>query len=146
MRCERYGRTFALIITDMDNLKSINDRNGHLAGSGMLREVGKAIASAVRRTDIVARFGGDEFLVLADQVTGETALLLAERIRASVESIEMEFNDRIIRTTTSVGVACYPQHGRDYQELFAEADRMMYKAKTGGKNRVELAKTEPKGK
>jgi diguanylate cyclase (GGDEF)-like protein len=146
MRCERYKRTFALIVTDLDNLKTINDKNGHIAGSSIIKEAGKAIFGTVRKTDTVARFGGDEFLILADEVGPEMAYSLAERIRANIEAISLDFNGTVLKTTSSVGVACFPIHGTDYQKLFNIADHMMYRAKANGKNRVEIVPSESAGR
>jgi len=138
-RCMRYGRRFSFIVSDLDNLKLINDANGHLAGSRIIQEVGNAIRAATRRSDTVARFGGDEFLIMADEADMPAATSLAERIRQRVELIECTYEGRVLKTTASLGVASFPDNGTDYQELFKMADRMMYKAKNNGKNRVESA-------
>ncbi|MFA6033822.1 MAG: diguanylate cyclase, partial [Myxococcota bacterium] len=116
-RCMRYGRKFSFIVSDLDNLKVINDANGHLAGSRIIQETGNAIRAATRRTDTVARFGGDEFLIMADEAGISSATSIAERIRQRVESIECNYEGRILKTTASLGVASFPDNGTEYQEL-----------------------------
>jgi diguanylate cyclase (GGDEF)-like protein len=138
-RSSRYGRAFAFVILDLDNLKAINDAHGHMAGSRMIQEVASAIRSMTRRTDTVARFGGDEFLIFADEAGREAAMALAGRVRAQIEAIRLEFDGAVLKTTASLGVSCFPGDGNDYQKLFAKADEAMYKAKSNGKNRVEVA-------
>jgi diguanylate cyclase (GGDEF)-like protein len=138
-RSARYGRAFAFIVLDLDNLKTINDAHGHMAGSRIIQEVGNAIQAMTRRTDTVARFGGDEFLIFADEAGREAGVALAERVRVRIESISLDFDGNPLSTTASLGIAVYPGHGSDYQKLFAMADQAMYRAKANGKNRVEAA-------
>jgi diguanylate cyclase (GGDEF)-like protein len=118
-----------MLFVDIDHFKQVNDQQGHLAGDTVLRDVADAIASCLRKLDLVGRYGGDEFCVLSRGGDSTTALALGERIREAVAS----------RTgvTVSVGVA---QGGQsvDLRSLIRQADEMMYKAKQGGRNRVEI--------
>ncbi len=138
-RCARYGRTFAFIVLDLDNIKAVNDIYGHMAGRQIIKEVGNAIHAMMRHTDTAARFGGDEFLIFADEAGIEVATTIAERVRTRIETLRIKFEETVLCTTASFGIACYPDHSRDYKTLFAAADKAMYMAKSTGKNRVEVA-------
>jgi len=138
-RCSRYGRKFAFIILDLDNIKAVNDVHGHMAGRRIIKEVGYAIQSVMRKTDTAARFGGDEFLIFAYEAGVKDAITIAERVRNRIETIKINFEETILCTTASFGVACYPNHSSDYETLFTAADKAMYRAKSNGKNKVEVA-------
>jgi len=133
-RSARSGRGFCLLMMDLDELKTINDRYGHFEGDRVLRGVGEVIREGVRRIDIAARYGGDEFVVLLPETDPTGAYVLAEKIRLGVADLVLPGTDA--RTTLSVGVVAYPQDGQTSDELMITADRAMYGSKRQGKNRV----------
>ena len=140
MRARRYGSTFALLMMDLDYLKSINDRLGHVAGDQYLRRVGEVIRETIRGADVPCRYGGEEFCVLLPETEPEGANIMAERIRVAVSQMEVQAGGSTTRATMSVGVACYPS---DYpgstQGLIDRADQALYAAKQAGRNRVMRA-------
>jgi diguanylate cyclase (GGDEF)-like protein len=133
-RSARSGRGFCLLMMDLDELKTINDRYGHFEGDRILRGVGEVIRDGVRRIDIAARYGGDEFVVLLPETDPTGAYVLAEKIRLGVAQLVLHGSDA--RTTMSVGVVAYPQDGLTADELMITADQAMYASKRAGKNRV----------
>ncbi len=133
-RSARSGRGFCLLMMDLDELKLINDRHGHHEGDRILRGVGDVIREGVRRIDVAARYGGDEFVVLLPETDPTGAYVLAEKIRIGVA--ELEVPGSVAKTTMSVGVVAYPQDGRTADELMISADQAMYASKRQGKNRV----------
>jgi diguanylate cyclase (GGDEF)-like protein len=137
-RSARYGHPLALLLLDLDRLKTINDRGGHAAGDRALRRVAKAVRSQMRTTDIGARWGGDEFALLAPSTSMNAAVALAERLRASVSR-----SDDREPLTASLGVAVFePAQGAgppDPAHFMAQADAALYQAKQAGRNRVIAA-------
>jgi diguanylate cyclase (GGDEF)-like protein len=130
----RYGRTFALLFLDLDGFKRINDTLGHDAGDDLLREVAKRLEDALRKTDTVARMGGDEFMVLLPELESETqATTVATKILSMLAEpfvlLGQKFN-----VTVSVGISVFPLDGEDEQTLMKNADIAMYSAKDAGKN------------
>jgi two-component system cell cycle response regulator len=143
----RHGRPLSLLLVDVDHFKPVNDRYGHLAGDEVLKTVAKALTQGIRIEDILARFGGEEFVVLAREADATAAKALAERLRQLVEVAQTrwESGDEVpvgIQVTVSVGVA---QLGpdEDERELFQRADGAAYEAKKQGRNRVLLAAPPP---
>jgi len=132
----RYGRPASVLMVDSDNLKGINDSHGHDAGSRLLRQVANAVQSELRASDVPARYGGDEFIVLLPETPPKGALDVAERIRNAIASRPLAINGQQINATVSVGIACYPEDGRTLDALAARADRALYQAKQEGRNRV----------
>lgn len=132
----RYNRPASMLMIDSDNLKQINDRHGHEAGNRMLKTVAKSIAGELRNTDVLARYGGDEFIALLPETPPERAIEVAERIRRAIDTSTAEFGRERLHTTVSIGVACYPEDGRSPDAMQARADRAMYMAKEQGRNRV----------
>lgn len=128
------GRPLALILIDIDHFKAFNDRFGHSAGDQMLKSIAAEITAAARMSDFTYRFGGEEFVVIADNVAGDDALALGERIRRSIAAAPARDGER--RVTASIGVACCPAEAADYDSLFELADRRLYEAKSTGRNRV----------
>jgi diguanylate cyclase (GGDEF)-like protein len=135
-QAQRYGRPASVLMVDCDNLKTVNDTHGHEAGNRLLRQVANAVQSELRATDVPARFGGDEFIVLLPETPPKGALDVAERIRAAISSRPLAINSRNVACTVSVGVACYPEDGRTLDALAARADRALYQAKQEGRNKV----------
>jgi diguanylate cyclase (GGDEF)-like protein len=140
-RARRYGAPVSIIFLDLDGFKKVNDTHGHLAGSRALVEVGEVLRNTVREIDVVSRYGGDEFTVVLPQTGPEGALVIAERIRRSLE--ERTFLTDLgkeVRLTASVGVACFPAHGQTREELLQKADKAMYEVKEREKNGVAMAR------
>lgn len=128
------GRALTLVLFDLDNFKSINDRHGHTAGDQALVHVHRAARDSVRRQDLVARFGGDEFVVLLPGLDMEAAMEVAERIKASINRIEIGSE----YLSSSFGIAEL-QQGEDFDALFLRADKALYDSKEQGKNRIRRA-------
>jgi diguanylate cyclase (GGDEF)-like protein len=137
-RAERSGRNLTMVLCDIDHFKSVNDTYGHPVGDVVLKRVAKVLASSVRAVDMVARYGGEEFAVVLEETTTDGALLLAERIRSEVESLEFQSEQGAFQCTLSLGLAVYPQHGAHKQLLVEHADQALYAAKEGGRNRAIL--------
>ena len=136
-RASRRHERLALAVFDLDRFKEVNDAHGHASGDEVLKAAAAAFASVTRGEDILARIGGEEFLVVlasCDSIDG--ALQAAERMREAVARIDLAVGDGSVRITASGGVALYPDEGRDWDLLFAIADRRLYAAKGAGRNRV----------
>jgi diguanylate cyclase (GGDEF)-like protein len=133
-RSTRSGRGFCLLMMDLDELKAINDRQGHFVGDRVLKAVGEVIQEGVRRIDIAARYGGDEFVVLLPETESTGAYVVAEKIRMGVAELDLPGTE--LKTSLSVGVVSYPDDGRTADELMISADQAMYASKRSGKNRV----------
>jgi diguanylate cyclase (GGDEF)-like protein len=134
-RAARFGQELALIMLDVDHLKGYNDRNGHLRGSYLLRELATLLARQVRSFDLIAKYGGDEFTLILPQTGIEGALAVAERMRRAVaeHAFPLEGPGGI---TISLGVAEFPRDAEDGQTLVRSADQALYAAKRQGRNRV----------
>lgn len=139
-RSKRTAHPMALLLIDIDDFKRVNDTYGHAAGDSVLRQVGHLLLENARQVDIVARYGGEEFAVILPRITRETALTVAERMRASVanhEFITGVTTEPLRGMTISIGGAIYPLDASTKNELMDRADRVsLYEAKRGGKNRV----------
>jgi len=135
-RSERYERAFALIFFDIDHFKRVNDTYGHLAGDAILRQLAGAIRNHVRRDDIVARIGGEEFAVLLPEVTIQGGIEVARKLRELIEASAFWFEGTKIDVTISLGVAQWGPGVRTGQELVKLADEKLYEAKRSGRNRV----------
>lgn len=135
-RSARSGRGFCLLMMDLDELKTVNDRLGHFHGDRVLRAVGHVINDGVRRIDTAARYGGDEFVVLLPETDPTGAFVLAEKIRIGVHELDLDLPDDTVKPSLSVGVVSYPDDGNTADELMISADGAMYASKRAGKNRV----------
>jgi diguanylate cyclase (GGDEF)-like protein len=135
-RSLRSNRGFCLLMMDLDELKTINDRYGHYFGDQVLRGVGEVIRSGVRRIDTSARYGGDEFVVLLPETDPTGAWVLAEKVRIGVTELNVSVAGTEIAASISVGVVGYPDDGATSDQLMISADQAMYASKRGGKNRV----------
>jgi diguanylate cyclase (GGDEF)-like protein len=140
-RGDRSGRAFCLVMLDLDDLKAVNDRFGHISGDQVLRGVSDIVKSGVRKIDVAARYGGDEFVALLPETDPTGGWVLAEKIRLTVAEQGMPGVEP--GPTVSVGVVSYPADGRSADALLVSADRAMYASKRGGKNRVARATAEP---
>ena len=140
-RARRRGQRVALMFVDLDRIKGVNDRLGHQAGDAVLCETARRLRAAVRAEDLVGRWGGDEFLLVLEDVAGPgAALLMAEKLLAAV-SRDLAVDGTPVHITASIGVALYPDHAQTASVLTGMADAAMYRAKQGGRGRVVLAGT-----
>lgn len=143
-RAKRSGRPLALLVIDSDSLKTVNDRFGHEAGNRHLVAIAQSVQTHVRTSDVVARFGGDEFLVLQPDATVEAAAAVAERIRVAVAAATVVAAEGArVTGTVSIGVAGFPRSATDEHSLFRQADAALYDAKRHGKDRVFIAPATP---
>lgn len=132
----RYSRPLSVLMIDSDNLKAVNDQYGHEAGNDLLRQLAASIKAHLRTTDVPARYGGDEFVVLLPDTEADAARDVAERIRESIVRRPLELRHDSVLITVSIGFACYPADGRSAEILLERADQAMYRAKEQGRNRV----------
>ncbi len=136
-RAARYGRTLGLIVFDIDHFKAINDTHGHLGGDEVLRQLAATVSGQVRREDVFARTGGEEFAVLVPEGTLEGVRLLAERLRRTIEEAPFMSDEQPIAVTCSFGVASTrPDSTSNPHDLYERADAALYAAKRDGRNRV----------
>lgn len=133
----RHGMPLSLIALDVDHFKAINDRYGHLAGDHVLKCIAEAISECTRSSDMFFRYGGEEFLILASNTALEGAMMLAERIRRRVESLECHYGEEQIPVAISLGISCY-RPGDNSETLFEKADTALYAAKAAGRNCVKI--------
>ena len=135
-RTNRYGKTFALLMVDIDDFKIFNDSYGHLLGDIVLKEIAHQMGRSVRTVDVVARYGGEEFtLILVENIMKE-AMITAERIRRNVAGVRIESKEKKLTVTVSVGIAEFIRGQMSAHDLIANADHAMYQAKAAGKNCV----------
>ena len=143
LRAKRYGFPLAELLLDIDHFKQINDEHGHPFGDGILAALSQIVMNSVRRTDVVARYGGDEILVIATHTPLADAAELGERLRQRIEGAEMgqagEAGGLSIRVTISAGVAGYSDELSSGQSLIQAADQALYQAKQAGRNRTTTA-------
>jgi diguanylate cyclase (GGDEF)-like protein/PAS domain S-box-containing protein len=138
---KRHGRFLALLFIDLDRFKPINDHHGHAMGDAVLREVGERLSRLLRSTDLCARIGGDEFVVLLSDVTqpGDGALVAEKVVRHLSEP--MHLNGEVLSIGASVGIVTYPEGGDDVDTLLRQADAAMYQVKQSGRNGFRLKAT-----
>jgi diguanylate cyclase (GGDEF)-like protein len=134
----RYGQPLAVLMLDIDHFKEVNDRFGHDVGDSVLRSFASCLSRAVRASDVVARWGGEEFVVVLPSTDARSAQALAEKIRTAVE--RLRFDDLVpglAGVTVSIGAASFPEHAKHPEVLMKSADLALYRAKERGRNRVE---------
>jgi diguanylate cyclase (GGDEF)-like protein len=139
-RSKRFGAPFSIVLLDIDDFKKTNDTFGHALGDRVLREVAQSMKRNLRGVDIAARYGGEEFAFILPRTGIVDAHAVAERIRHDVADVRIAHDGRVVRVTASLGISCYPDSapGHDVTLLIERADIALYRAKTSGKNRVEL--------
>jgi len=125
----RMERPYGILMVDIEHLKAINDTYGHEAGSRAVKLVAEALARLTRSTDLVARYGGDEFVVMLGGATKEVADEVAQRVRNVVFSTTLEVDVKMVRIKANVGAASFPEQANNLQAVMAAADRAMYKDK-----------------
>ena len=127
----RFNQIFSLVLLDLDDFKKINDTKGHLFGDEVLANFGNFLSTSSREEDIICRYGGEEFIILLPETTGDGALMYAERVRKKLKQ-DAFFKEHKI--TFSGGISTFPYNGRDLKELFKSVDRSLYAAKYAGKD------------
>jgi diguanylate cyclase len=137
-RSLRGGGIFCLAILDIDHFKNVNDTYGHLVGDAVLQAVTNTMKTTMRNTEYCARYGGEEFLIVLTQTTIKGALIGAERVRTNIEKIPFSDIGSDFKITVSIGLSEYKMR-EDMDDLIARADEALYRAKSGGRNRVETA-------
>jgi diguanylate cyclase (GGDEF)-like protein len=138
-RARRRREPLAVLIADVDHFKLVNDTHGHLAGDAVLRTLAAEMREQVRESDLVGRFGGEEFAILLTGTTADEAFLVADRIRRGAGVVKVLTNEKIVGVTVSIGVAVLGVHGADLSQLLDAADRALYRAKDTGRDRVCLS-------
>ena len=138
----RSNLPFAVLMLDVDHLKNINDRYGHITGSQLLQTVAGAINTCVRSADVLARYGGDEFVILLANTSATEARVAAGRIRTAVNNTSFEYKGEPIHTSVSIGIASYPEGVRHAEEVLDKADIALYNSKLSGRDRVSYYDSE----
>ncbi|MCG8519787.1 MAG: GGDEF domain-containing protein [Pseudomonadales bacterium] len=135
---DRHGEEYSLILCDLDHFKRVNDTHGHIIGDHLLQEAAAQIEQAIRSSDGLFRFGGEEFAILLPHTTENDARLVAERIRARVSSFSLNCGEQDVAITCSLGVATR-QKGEDTEQWQARADEALYRAKSRGRNQTRVS-------
>lgn len=138
----RYERDFGILMIDIDHFKQVNDTYGHAAGDDVIRDVAKVVLAQVRDTDKVARFGGEEFVILLREIDQEGMIVLANRIRMQISEQVAIAGNSAAGVNVSIGAAIASQSDRDVEDIIQRADKALYAAKTSGRNRVVAAESE----
>jgi len=135
---KRHKRKFTICMLDADNLKQINDRHGHFAGTELINQVAGIISRNIRCTDIAARYGGDEFIIMFTEGAKDGCYGAVQRIVKGMSENPFEFKGAMLTSTLSAGVASFPEDGADVKTVMAKADEAMYRSKKNGKNMVTI--------
>lgn len=135
----RHGNPLSLVIFDLDFFKQINDKHGHVAGDQILRELAAQLSKMKRHEDLLARYGGEEFVLLLRDTSKDTAIQIAEKLRARVSEVRFALDHEQISITVSVGLSTFTGENYKSEETFVRAaDKQLYRAKQAGRNRVEV--------
>ena len=135
-RSRRYGRALSLVAFDIDHFKRVNDTYGHLVGDNLLRQIAVAVKPRLRRDDVFARTGGEEFGVLLPEIGLDGARTTADKVRRIIEASPLRQEQEVIGCTVSLGVATLGSDDASGEELYRRADERLYEAKQAGRNRV----------
>jgi diguanylate cyclase (GGDEF)-like protein len=135
-KAARYNRVFSVLMLDADNLKPVNDRFGHAAGDKLLVSIAQVVQESLRETDILARYGGDEFVVMLTETTEDRAFEVAERIRAAVENTSFSSSGERVSSTVSIGISSVADNPEEWGDIIARADSKLYESKRKGKNSI----------
>lgn len=141
-RAQRHGNPLAFVMADVDYLKRYNDRFGHMAGSEVLAQVAALLTSNCRNTDIVGKYGGDEFAIILPQTGVQGAMAVGERVRAAIAAHRFA-NVELGEITCSFGIAAFPEDGAEPHTLICEADQQLFQAKRAGKNTICATRHSP---
>jgi diguanylate cyclase (GGDEF)-like protein len=135
---KRYQRIVSLLLIDVDYFKQINDKHGHLAGDEVLRHLAKLVKGFIRKSDIIGRLGGDEFLIMLPETDKQNALIYAEKLRRRIQQKTVAFNDSSIGMTVSIGVSTFESDAdiNRIEDLLHQADTALYQAKRKGRNQI----------
>ncbi len=137
-RARRYAHPLTVILTDIDHFKQVNDTHGHLAGDEVLRIISRRLQNSLRDTDILGRYGGEEFLIVLPNTGTRGGKVLAERLRHAIESEPVAFGDTHLSINVSLGITELREDSRDYEQLVGEADQALYQSKEGGRNQATV--------
>ena len=135
-RAAREKYPVCVILMDLDHFKKVNDTYGHEAGDLILKALAKTLLAESRRGDFACRFGGEEFVVVMPNIPVDVAFQRAESLRLTLNSLRIPYGKFLLRTTISMGIACYPSNGEDRETLLRAADRAMYAAKKAGRDHI----------
>jgi diguanylate cyclase (GGDEF)-like protein len=142
-RCERHGRPFSVIIADIDWFKKINDTYSHATGDEVIQAVGRILSKSVRNIDIVGRYGGEEFLIIAPEANvDQTVEIIAKRIQTAMRSHPIETASGPLKVSLSIGVSGKQRTSETLAALIHQADLALYRAKQSGRDRIEYAVTK----
>jgi diguanylate cyclase (GGDEF)-like protein len=132
----RFSRKLSVMTIDLDHFKNVNDTYGHDIGDQVLKGLGVILRKTKRATDVVARFGGEEFVVLCEETDTEGATLMAERVREELQKTTFHTPKGPFNVTCSIGISTFPEAGRDWETLFRASDEALYTSKRSGRNKV----------
>jgi diguanylate cyclase (GGDEF)-like protein len=132
----RYNRKFSVLMLDADDLKSVNDKHGHAVGDKLIISIAMVIQDSLRETDVLARYGGDEFVAILTETPHERAIEVAERIRAAVENTSFSADSERVSSTISIGVSSFTQDVEQQDGIMIRADKKLYESKRKGKNTI----------
>lgn len=142
-RYQEFKEVFTILFIDIDHFKKVNDGHGHLVGTQLLNNLGQLLKNTLRESDLIYRYGGDEFVMVIPDVNGDTGKLIGDRVLNAVKDYtfkidapSLEGGQTEFQLTVSIGVATFPEDAKDKKEILSIADRMMYEAKKSGRGRV----------
>ena len=138
----RHAHPLSIVMIDSDNLKAVNDTHGHETGNRLLQHLIRKVGEQLRRSDTIARYGGDEFIILLPETHREGAFETAERIRKSIESSQFDVRGKHLSVTVSLGLASYPEDGSNIDIVVDKADKALYRAKHRGRNQATAYKPD----
>jgi diguanylate cyclase (GGDEF)-like protein len=133
---QRRKSQLAILMLDLDYFKMVNDTYGHDAGDSVLKALAKTLQSSVRSSDLVIRYGGEEFLIIMQDAKASDADRVAEKIRSAVEALKIQLSGTVLQKTISIGIADFPGDSETFWQAVKYADVAMYNAKESGRNRV----------